>query len=53
MTVAIVKIKFVSYISYFKEDNNDEDAKEANIDVRIITKQRNYKTRTVNRVYAN
>lgn len=53
MTVAIVKTKFASHIGCFEEDNNDEDAEEADTDIRIMTKQRNHKTRTVNRAYAN
>jgi len=53
MTVAIVKTKFAGHIGYFEEDEDDEDAEEANQEVRIMTRQRNHKTRTVNRAYAN
>lgn len=53
MTVAIVKTKFAGHIGYFEDDDDDEDAEEADPDVRVMTKQRNHKTRTVNRAYAN
>jgi superfamily II DNA helicase RecQ len=53
MTVAIVKTKFASHIGYFEEDKEDEDAEEMEVDIRAMTKQRNHKTQTVNRAYAN
>ena len=55
MTVNIVKTKFAADIRCFKVDDlaNDEDAEEIEADIRVITKQRNYSTRTVNRVYIN
>ncbi|KAI7140984.1 hypothetical protein KC316_g16311, partial [Hortaea werneckii] len=53
MTVAIVKTKFASHINAFEANEDDEDAEEMDEDVRAMTKQRNHKTRTVNRAYAN
>ncbi|KAK3669171.1 hypothetical protein LTR78_010947 [Recurvomyces mirabilis] len=53
MTVAIVKTKFANHIGHFEDDDDDEGAEEADLDVRAMTKQRNHKTRTVNRAYAN
>ncbi|KAI7184618.1 hypothetical protein KC316_g7665 [Hortaea werneckii] len=53
MTVAIVKTKFASRINAFEANDDDEDAEEIDEDVRAMTKQRNHKTRTVNRAYAN
>lgn len=53
MTVAIVKTKFAGHIAHFEEDPDDEDAEEVDNEVRIMTRQRNHKTRTVNRAYAN
>ena len=53
MTVAIVKTKFAAYIGCFEIDPDDEDAEEMEDDIRILTKMRNHKTRTVNRAYAN
>ena len=53
MIVAIVKTKFVSEISYFKADPDDEDREEIEEDIRILTKIRNYKVRTANRAYTN
>ncbi|KAJ9654637.1 hypothetical protein H2201_008965 [Coniosporium apollinis] len=53
MTVAIVKTKFASELSCFDPDLADEDAEEIDEDIRIMTKQRNHTTRTVNRAYAN
>ncbi|KAI6854619.1 hypothetical protein KC323_g8705 [Hortaea werneckii] len=53
MTVAIVKTKFASHINAFEANEDDEDPEEIDKDVRAITKQRNHKTRTVNRAYAN
>lgn len=53
MTVAIVKTKFAAHIGCFEMDPDDEDAEEIEDDIRILTKMRNHKTRTVNRAYAN
>ncbi|KAK0246539.1 hypothetical protein LTS09_018316, partial [Friedmanniomyces endolithicus] len=53
MTVAIVKTKFVSQISVFEANDQDEDAEEVDDNIRIMTGQRNHKTHTVNRAYAN
>lgn len=53
MTVAIVKTKFASDIGCFEIDPDDEDGEELEADIQILTKQRNHKTRTVNRAYAN
>ena len=53
MTVVIVKTKFASQIGVFEIDANDKDAEELEQDIRILTKMRNHKTRTANRVYAN
>ena len=53
MTVAIVKTKFAGELSCFDPDLADEDAEEIDEDIRIMTKQRNHTTRTVNRAYAN
>jgi superfamily II DNA helicase RecQ len=53
MTVAIVKTKFASDIGCFEMDPDDEDAEELEPDIQVLTKQRNHKTRTVNRAYAN
>lgn len=53
MTVAIVKTKFASQIDAFESNKDDEDAEEVDEDVRAMTQQRNHKTRTVNRAYAN
>ncbi|KAK0773172.1 hypothetical protein LTR75_017205 [Friedmanniomyces endolithicus] len=53
MTVAIVKTKFASHISCFEPEDHDEDAEEMDDTIRAMTKQRNHKTQTVNRAYAN
>ena len=53
ITVAIVKTKFASQIECFDPDEGDEDAEEIDPIVRSMTMQRNHKTRTVNRAYAN
>jgi len=55
MTVNIVKTKFAADIGCFEVDDgaNDEDAEEIEADIRVMTKQRNHSTRTVNRAYAN
>ncbi|KAM0714674.1 hypothetical protein Q7P37_003053 [Cladosporium fusiforme] len=53
ISVAIVKTKFASHIEYFDPDEGDEDAEETAPIIRIMTDQRNHKTRTVNRAYAN
>lgn len=53
MTVAIVKTKFANDISCFEADEADEDAEEMEENIRAITRQRNHKTQTVNRAYAN
>ncbi|KAM0721351.1 hypothetical protein Q7P37_002275 [Cladosporium fusiforme] len=49
ISVAIVKTKFASHIEYFDPDEGDEDAEETAPIIRIMTDQRNHKTRTVNR----
>ena len=51
--MAIVKTKFAAHIGCFEIDPDDEDAEEIEDDIRILTKMRNHKTRTVNRAYAN
>jgi hypothetical protein len=51
--VAIVKTKFASQIECFNPDEGDEDAEEMDATIRGMTEQRNHKTRTVNRAYAN
>ena len=53
MSVAIVKTKFASRIECFDPDEGDEDAEEMDATIRSMTEQRNHKTRTVNRAYAN
>jgi len=53
ITVAIVKTKFASQIECFDPDEGDEDAEEIDSTIRSMTDQRNHKTRTVNRAYAN
>lgn len=53
MTVAIVKTKFASQIGCFEADEDDDDAEEMDADIRAMTRQRNHKTTTVNRAYAN
>jgi superfamily II DNA helicase RecQ len=53
ITVAIVKTKFASQIACFDADDEDEDAEEMDEAVQIMTRQRNHKTQTVNRAYAN
>ncbi|KAI7188222.1 hypothetical protein KC363_g5596 [Hortaea werneckii] len=53
ITVAIVKTKFASRIECFDPDDGDEDAEEMDPVIRSMTDQRNHKTRTVNRAYAN
>ena len=53
ITVAIVKTKFASQIACFEANEDDEDAKEMDEAIQIITRQRNHKTQTVNRAYAN
>ncbi|KAI7295671.1 hypothetical protein KC343_g82 [Hortaea werneckii] len=53
ISVAIVKTKFASQIECFDPDDGEEDAEEADPIVRSMTDQRNHKTRTVNRAYAN
>jgi hypothetical protein len=53
ITVAIVKTKFASQIECFDPDDGDEDAEEIEPTIRSMTDQRNHKTRTVNRAYAN
>ena len=53
ITVAIVKTKFASQIECFDPDEGDEDAEEIDATIRSMTEQRNHKTRTVNRAYAN
>jgi hypothetical protein len=51
--VAIVKTKFASQTECFDPDNSDDDIEEMDPIIRSITNQRNYKTRIVNRAYAN
>lgn len=55
MTVNIVKTKFAADVGCFEVDDGagDEDAEEIEADIRVMTKQRNHSTRTVNRAYAN
>ena len=53
MTVAIVKTKFAAHIGCFEADEEDEDAEEMEENIRAMTRQRNHKTQTVNRAYAN
>jgi hypothetical protein len=55
MTVSIVKTKFAADIGCFEVDElaDDEDAKEITADIRVMTKQWNHSTQTVNRAYAN
>ena len=53
ITVAVVKTKFASQIGVFEANIDDEDAEEGEDDIRIMTRQRNHKTQTVNRAYAN
>ncbi|KAJ9619141.1 hypothetical protein H2203_008469 [Taxawa tesnikishii (nom. ined.)] len=55
MSVAIVKTKFASNIGCFEVNEDDEDAEEMEEDIRAMTRQRNHKTRTVNRakLYGN
>lgn len=53
ITVAIIKTKFASQIAYFEANDDNEDAEEMDEAVRTITRQRNHKTQTVNRAYAN
>lgn len=53
MTVVIVKTKFASNIDAFEANEDNEEAEAMDEDIRIMTKQRNHKTRTVNRAYAN
>lgn len=53
ITVAIVKTKFASQIACFETNDDDEDDEEMDEAVRTMTRQRNHKTQTVNRAYAN
>lgn len=53
ISVAIVKTKFASRIECFDPNEDDEDAEEIDATIRGMTEQRNHKTRTVNRAYAN
>lgn len=53
ITVAIVKTKFASQIACFEANEDDEDAEEMDEAIQIMTRQRNHKTQTVNRAYAN
>jgi superfamily II DNA helicase RecQ len=53
ITVAIVKTKFASQIECFDPDDGDEDGEEMDPIIRSMTDQRNHKTQTVNRAYAN
>ncbi|OQN95159.1 hypothetical protein B0A48_18856 [Cryoendolithus antarcticus] len=49
ITVAIVKTKFASHIGVSEVNVDDQDAEEIEEDIRIMTRQRNHKTQTVNR----
>jgi hypothetical protein len=57
MSMSIVKTKFAADLRSFNlpsgEAESDEDGEEAEEDIRVMTRQRNYSTRTVNRAYAN
>lgn len=53
MTVAIVKIKFASQINRSEADDDDEDGEQMDQVIQNMTRQRNHKTKTVNRAYAN
>ncbi|KAK4902397.1 hypothetical protein LTR49_027085 [Elasticomyces elasticus] len=53
ITVAIVKTKFAADVLCFDLEHCDEDGEEIEADIKIMTEQRNHKTRTVNRAYAN
>lgn len=53
MTVAIVKTKFAADIAYFVDDERDADGEEMDEDIRAMNAQRNHRTRTANRAYAN
>jgi hypothetical protein len=57
MTVSIVKTKFAADLRYFtlpdSGGESDDDGEEAEEDIRVMTRQRNHSTRTVNRAYAN
>ncbi|PVH71402.1 hypothetical protein DL98DRAFT_596991 [Cadophora sp. DSE1049] len=55
MTVSIVKTKFAADVGCFEVNDgaNEEDAEEIEAGIRVMTKQRNHSTRTVNRAYAN
>lgn len=53
MTVAIVKTKFAKDVACFEAESDDSDGEEVDHDIRLLTKQRNHTTRTVNRAYAN
>jgi len=53
ITVAIVKTKFAADALGFDLEDADEDGEEIEADIKIMTEQRNHKTRTVNRAYAN
>ncbi|KAK1808807.1 hypothetical protein LTR12_016830 [Friedmanniomyces endolithicus] len=53
ITVAIVKTKFAADALCFDLEDVDEDGEEIEADIKIMTEQRNHKTRTVNRAYAN
>jgi hypothetical protein len=48
-----VKTKFASQIKCFNPNEGDEDVEEMDATIRGIIEQRNHKTRTVNRAYAN
>lgn len=55
MTVNIVKTKFAADTGCFETDTmiDDEDAEEIEVDIQVMTKQRNHSTRTVNHAYAS
>lgn len=53
ITVAIVKAKFAGDTHCFDIGDADPDGEEIDEDIRAMTEQRNHRTRTVNRAYAN
>ncbi|KAK0771778.1 hypothetical protein LTR59_005462 [Friedmanniomyces endolithicus] len=53
ITVAIVKTKFAGDAICFDLEDVNGDGEEIEADIKAMTEQRNHKTRTVNRAYAN
>ncbi|KAI7349578.1 hypothetical protein KC320_g5979 [Hortaea werneckii] len=51
ISVAIVKTKFASHLEYFDPDEGDEDSEETAPIIRIMTDQRNHKTRTASKLW--